>query len=105
MSLQFDTQSTNDQHSKHSTISSTTPQTTDTQSQQHHTAQTPKDIQIHTVQPTDSENDEINEYSDDNTNHPQINTNDKPSHNIHVRKTLSKPMKNQPITKFFTPKL
>ena len=73
MSLQFDTQSTNDQHSKHSTISSTTPQTTDTQSQQHHTAQTPKNIQIHTSQPTDSENDEISEYSEDDTNHPQTN--------------------------------
>ena len=29
----------------------------------------------------------------------------KPSHNIHVRQALSKPMKNQPITNFFTPKL
>ena len=73
MSLQFDTQSTIDQHSTISTNPNPTLQLTNTHTQQYYNTQTPITIQIPTAKPTDSENDEISEYSDDDTNHSQHN--------------------------------
>ena len=73
MSLQSDTQSTIDQHSTISTNPNPTLQLTNTHTQQYYTTQTPITIQIPTAKPTDSENDEISEYSDDDTNHSQHN--------------------------------